>query len=512
MKKPILSCFYALLISTMILIGGCTDNGDDEPQPPVVEDPVLTVDETPIAATAAAADYTIEVESNGKWTAKAEYTVEPETGWITLEGTPGENDGTITVKVAANSATETRGAEIVITMGDLTKTVSLTQDAADLIFEIDTTEINDVETAGGTFTVNVTSNHTWAATEESDFVSLTDAEGSGNGQFTITIDSNTDDVTARTATVTVTPAGGAARTITISQQAIPVVLDFDGLVEPVEFTADGGDIEVNIVANIGWSISSSETFATVDTESGTGDGTVTITVTANDVTEVRTAIITLSAVGVDGVEPVTFTISQEAAIPSVTVNGVKWATSNLIDAGTFGAAVNAQGCFFQFNSKVAFAATGEIANPEQWRMTNPAQGGDWATENDPCPEGWRVPTSAEFSSLPSSSSGRREVTTSNFGEKLGYWFGEDPVALANATFEDPKGCLFLPRTGGYRGDDLNNPNISGQLNRDGWYWSSTSGTGYTPNVGSSYRWTNNTPGNNNQSKQRGFAVRCVKAE
>jgi uncharacterized protein (TIGR02145 family) len=174
--------------------------------------------------------------------------------------------------------------------------------------------------------------------------------------------------------------------------------------------------------------------------------------------------------------------------------------------------VNAQGCFFQFNSKTAFAATGEITNTDDWRTVNPTQGGDWAAENDPCPEGWRVPSSNDFNSLPSSSSGRREVTTSNFGEKLGYWYGTDPVALANASFEDPQGCLFLPRTGGYRGDDLNRPNIAGQLNRDGWYWSSTSGTGYTPNNASTYRWTNSTPAQQQLTKQRAFAVRCVKAE
>jgi hypothetical protein len=314
--------FYVLMISAMILPFGCTGNTD--PQPPVVENPVLTVDETPIAARAASGEYTIEVESNGEWTAKTESATE----WITLAGDTGENNGTITVKVAANDATETRDAKIVVTMGELTRNVPLTQDAADLIFEIDPTEINDVATTGDSYTINVTSNHTWTATEDSDFVSIVNDEGSGNGEFTITIDANTDDVTIRNATVTVTPTGGAARTITISQQAIPAVLEFDEVTSPYVFTAAGGNFEIDILANVEWSISSSQDFVTATPDSSTGNGTVNIEVAANDATEVRSAIITLSAVGIEGVESETFTVSQDGATPSITINGVTWATAN----------------------------------------------------------------------------------------------------------------------------------------------------------------------------------------
>jgi hypothetical protein len=51
--------------------------------------------------------------------------------------------------------------------------------------------------------------------------------------------------------------------------------------------------------------------------------------------------------------------------------------------------------FFQWNRRQGWAATGNITG---WN-SKPAAGDTWERANDPCPEGWRVPTRAEFLSL-----------------------------------------------------------------------------------------------------------------
>jgi uncharacterized protein (TIGR02145 family) len=361
-----------------------------------------------------------------------------------------------------------------------------------------------VPVAGASHKITVTSNTTWTATENSDFISLVDGSGSGNGEFTITVAANTTDVDVREATVTVTPTGGTAQTIAVSQLGIPVVMEFDGEVE--RFTADGGNVQVGITANIAWTVSSSESYATVSPASGTGNGTITVTMTENDVTEVRSAIITLTAAGRDGVNPVTLTVTQEAAvpaIPTVTVGGVVWAVSNLVDVGTFGATVDEIGAFFQFNSKIAWPSTGDIADLTGWTTVNQAAG-DWLAENDPCPDGFHVPTSADFNKLVN----RRQVDGTSFGVKLGYWYGDDATNVAAATVENPNGCLFFPTNHGYR--NSTDAKITGQNKRDGFYWGSIGATGYSPQFGSCFSWTSGNPSVSDKNKNFGGAVRCVK--
>ena len=66
------------------------------------------------------ASQTVEVTSNVKWTASADQQ------WVTVTPANGENNGMLTVTVAANSG-EQRTATVTITDGTLSKTVSITQ-------------------------------------------------------------------------------------------------------------------------------------------------------------------------------------------------------------------------------------------------------------------------------------------------------------------------------------------------------------------------------------------------
>ena len=81
------------------------------------------------------------------------------------------------------------------------------------------------------------------------------------------------------------------------------------------------------------------------------------------------------------------------------------------------------------------------------------------TEYDPCPRGWRVPTSAELSELIRNHS---ERTTNDDGQ-CGYWFsGAD-------TYTEDAPQIFLPAAGGYS----SNGYLAGVRGSYGKYWSST---------------------------------------
>jgi len=79
----------------------------------------------------------------------------------------------------------------------------------------------------------------------------------------------------------------------------------------------------------------------------------------------------------------------------VTINGVKWATRNIDEPGTFATNPEDAGMFYQWNRKKAWANTGSVSG---WYSGN-LSGTTWEKQNDPSPHGWRIPTLSEIKTL-----------------------------------------------------------------------------------------------------------------
>ena len=80
----------------------------------------------------------------------------------------------------------------------------------------------------------------------------------------------------------------------------------------------------------------------------------------------------------------------------VVINGVRWATRNVDTPGRFVRNPEDAGMFYQWNSARAWNATSEHVSG--WG-TPDTQSWGWDNRNDPCPQGWRVPTTTELHSL-----------------------------------------------------------------------------------------------------------------
>ncbi|MDR0940697.1 MAG: hypothetical protein LBM68_00565, partial [Bacteroidales bacterium] len=87
--------------------------------------------------------------------------------------------------------------------------------------------------------------------------------------------------------------------------------------------------------------------------------------------------------------------ADSSATESVVINGVRWATRNVAEPGTFAANPEDAGMFYQWNRKTARAVTGSVTS---WDNSYPT-GIEWEKANDPCPAGYRVPTLQDQASL-----------------------------------------------------------------------------------------------------------------
>lgn len=114
MKKHLL-----FLLSFTLVIFSCSDSDDPVP---IIEDPLITLNDTKADFTNEGGSQSISFESNKSWTAKTDES------WCTLSPTSGDASvKSITVTVAANDTYDDRDCTVTITAGSLSKTFTVAQ-------------------------------------------------------------------------------------------------------------------------------------------------------------------------------------------------------------------------------------------------------------------------------------------------------------------------------------------------------------------------------------------------
>ena len=177
-----------------------------------------------------------------------------------------------------------------------------------------------------------------------------------------------------------------------------------------------------------------------------------------------------------------FSESHPTHDEGVIINGIRWATRNVDTPGRFTKHPENQGMFYQWNRRKGWTATGRQV--EDWDNSTPT-GTAWYAENDPCPQGWRVPTYEELQSL--YDSGSIWVSYNRVGGRL---FGTEPNQI------------FLPGAGWRNSED--GAYYSG-LGKAGHYWSSTQHNYVRFARSLQFGHTNITRHN----RANGFNIRCV---
>ena len=244
---------------------------------------------------------TFNVTSNISWTAASNQT------WLAVSPTNSSGNGTVTVTAQANPLSTTRTAIVTVSGSGVTsQTVTVTQTAGAATLSILPTTLDIGATEGSTATFNITSNTNWTILSDQDWLSVNPASGTGDSIITVTAQANPLSTT-RTATVTVSGSGVTSQTVTVTQAAgaatlsiLPTTLDIGA--------TEGSTATFNITSNTNWTILSDQDWLSVNPASGTGDSIITVTAQANPSASARTAIVTVSATGVDSR---TITVTQE---------------------------------------------------------------------------------------------------------------------------------------------------------------------------------------------------------
>lgn len=198
--------------------------------------------------TAQGGEESLTVSSNTDWT------VSKDADWITLNSDEGRGNSSLKVIVKENQELTERTGTITVTTADgkVKGTVSVKQDAADVVFSIDPQEVS-VSAAGEDFSVKVTSNIGYEITYQPDWVKQTNKTNSGNTDtFTFKVEANSSS-SAREGAIVFCNDKNECVPVTVKQAGADVILKVDN--NSFSVVSEGGTITLKVTHNVDYTTS-----------------------------------------------------------------------------------------------------------------------------------------------------------------------------------------------------------------------------------------------------------------
>ena len=253
-----------------------------------------------LSAAGGSGSVTVTAPSGCAWTASSS------AAWATVTaGASGTGPGTVTFSAAANTATTSRTATLTIGA----QTFTITQAAVTCTYTLSATS-QAVAAAGGSGSLTVTAptGCAWTASSGAAWLTVT-AGASGNGAGTVTFSATANTgASARTATLTI-----AGQAVTVTQAAASCSYTISPTSQVVANTGASGSISVSSSLGCAWTATSNASWITITQgASGSGDGAIGFTASANTGSTARTGALTIGGQ--------TFTVTQGGTTCSYSVS------------------------------------------------------------------------------------------------------------------------------------------------------------------------------------------------
>jgi uncharacterized protein (TIGR02145 family) len=158
------------------------------------------------------------------------------------------------------------------------------------------------------------------------------------------------------------------------------------------------------------------------------------------------------------------TIEVSTDPQGVLINGVRWATTNVDAPETFAAKPEDFGLYYQWGKNVGWSVTGPLisTNGDTTLDKNIVSVEVWEPANDPCPDGWQVPSLDDFVALTDENKVVNTWTTLN---------GKNGRLFVDKATEK---SIFLPAIGyEFWYSSSKSSSMENTVSTHGFYWSST---------------------------------------
>ena len=231
--------------------------------------------------------YSLSLTSEVSWTATTSeswFQVTPESG----------SAGTSTLQIEAlpNSSANPRQGYVYIHIGD-TKVLSIFVSQKGIYIETEPLSLTFTATASQ-HNLQVKSNTQWKVLSKPDWLTITPQQGNGNANLTLSAPDYWD-TTSRSGILKLGQEGTNLTTsVTITQQG----RTFDNLIATLQFESTASFKTVDITTNGKWTAKTDFEWISVEPQSGTGNGTLKVSVTENvsDGTRIGTVDVTVGSI------------------------------------------------------------------------------------------------------------------------------------------------------------------------------------------------------------------------
>jgi hypothetical protein len=259
-------------------------------------------------------------------TSNISWTITSNAAWLTTNVSSGSNNASVTTNYTANTGIARTGI-LTISGGGITKTVTVNQAAVSSL--VVTPTVQPAPNTAGSFGIAVLANVSWTITSNAAWLTTNSTAGANDGTITASYDANTG--VARSGVLTFA-GGGITKTVTVNQDAVSAsTLTVSPDVQTAPNTA--GSFSITVISNVNWTVSSNAGWLTANIASGSSNGSVNASYTANTGVA-RTGVLTFVGGGITK----TVTVNQDAANAStLTVSPETQAAPNT--AGSFSIAV-----------------------------------------------------------------------------------------------------------------------------------------------------------------------------
>ena len=217
---------------------------------------------------------TLAITSNSSWTTSSDQS------WCTVSKSSGNGNDNITVKVSKTDAADKRTANVKITAGTLSQTVTVTQNGVTLSVSPQKVDFGN---KAEEITVAITSNSSWTVSSDQSWCTVNKSSGNGNDNITVKVTQN-NSAENRTTNVKIT-AGTLSQTVTVTQNGVSLSVS----PQKVDFDYKAEEKTVAITSNSSWTVSSDQSWCTINKSSGNGNDNITVKVTQNNSADKRTA-------------------------------------------------------------------------------------------------------------------------------------------------------------------------------------------------------------------------------
>lgn len=229
-------------------------------------------------------EFIVQVSSNINWSFST-----PQ--WITSSVTQGSNDATVTLTVSAINGDFSEFRDVEVLFGNL-----ITFDKVHVVQTIDsvpgiTISPLSLEFActGETNTVAVTTEDAWTAVTSEEWISLSQTEGQGNAEVSVTVNENPEYV-QRQGIVVFTTAGGINATLMVMQEPSPDPHFLEVSPLSFHFGKEGGEAEITIGCDTEWFFDLDSDWLSLSQQAGTGNAIVSLVAEPNMVMVPRSIV------------------------------------------------------------------------------------------------------------------------------------------------------------------------------------------------------------------------------